>query len=139
MKRLTVHTYCYEKNLREFAKRMDIATVKWKRKKNMFSMCFTWENIDNGQMIEQLAVFLQEIAILENPIYKHSPKLREMAQDLRDTPIYKNEVKRLKLFLKSSQTLNLEGYITFRMGEYRHKLDMISYQAIKKLELMRNE
>jgi len=141
MKQLAIHTQNYEKNLRDFAKGLDIATVKWKRygKKSSFSMCLTWENINNQQIINQLATFLQKVAALENPIYRHLPKFREMINGLQNTQIHEREVKRLKSFLRNSQTLNLEGYIIFRMSEYRHKLDIISYQAVKKLELMRKE
>ena len=141
MKRLTIYTQQYENLLRDFAKGLDIFDVKFVRhgKNRLFCMCLTWENETNALAIDRLAAFLQDVAALENPVYRYSIKMREMAKALQETSAHSVETKRLKAFLRGSRVLNLEGYITFRMSEYRHKLDIMSYRAIKKIELTRKE
>ena len=131
MKRLTMHTGCYEQDLIDFVQGVGFVDIKWQRKKETFSICLIWENENNNLFISMLAQFLQELIVKESPVYKHSPKLSSVA--LKTT--YEEEKKRIKQFLKNSQTLNIEGYITFRMSEFRHKLDIISYKLIKKLDL----
>ena len=143
MKRLTIYTQNHEKLLREFAQEFEMAAVKFSRHKktrnNFFGVRFSWEGSANLAVVERLVFFLQDVALLENPIYRHSAKLREMACGLRETPTHSKEVQRLKAFLRGSRVLHLEGYILFRMGEYRHKLDIMSYRAIKKMELVGKE
>ena len=78
---------------------------------------------------------LANIAQQENPLYQQSQKLREMAGDLQGTALYSSLQKSLEHFVKHNQVLHLEGYVTFRMTEYREKLDMMSYSLIKKMKL----
>jgi len=85
--------------------------------------------------VKGLMALVAEITVWENPVYQHSPKLQGMAHDLSKTPLYDAELKCLTRFLKHSQQLHLEGYATFRMADYREKLDMMSYTLIKKLKL----
>jgi len=82
---------------------------------------------------------ITEIALLENPVYKYSAKLRDMAKDLRGTPIYNEGLIALSHFLKHSRLLHLEGYVAFRMSEYREKLDFMSYSLIKKMKLIQQD
>ena len=94
-----------------------------------------WKAAQGGGVAEALLVMLEEIAVLENPVYRHSPKLRALADGLRGTPLHQRELVRLREFLKTASSLNIEGYITFRMVEYREKLDMVAYTLIKKMNL----
>jgi len=143
MKRLTIYTQCHENLLREFATGFDLAEVRFGRRNSernqFFGARLTWENSANPTAIELLAEFIQEVAMQENPVYRHSAKLREMARGLRETPTHGKEMQRLKTFLRDSRVLHLEGYILFRMGDFRHKLDIMSYRAIKKLELIQQD
>ena len=137
MKRLTIYTVDFEVALREFADGLEIVNVEWGRwadRKRIFGVCISWENAVNAQVVERLTIFLQELAALQNPIYKHLPKMREIAKNLRTTPAHGHEVQRLRNFLKGNRKLNIEGYILFRMSEYRHKLDILSYQVMRKMQ-----
>ena len=78
---------------------------------------------------------LTDIIVQENPIFQYSPKLQDMAHDLRKTPLYDTGLKGLKRFIKHNRALHLEGYMNFRMSDYREKLDLMSYTLIKKLRL----
>ena len=85
--------------------------------------------------VEPLAKLLERIVILEHPVYGHSPKLVEIAQSLHHETMHKINVAELTRYLDENDTLHLEGYTAFLMADYRHKLDMLMYCAIKKLKL----
>jgi len=143
MKRLILYTINYEGELRNFAKNtaglVKVNWAKWHEKKRVFGLCLSWEYAYGDGVIEELMYFLEDIAVTENPIYRNSAKLRNMAQNLRYAPVHKRERKRLKGFLRENGILHLEGYTTFRMEEYRDRLDMMTYSLIKKLNMSNRE
>ena len=81
---------------------------------------------------------LHKIALAQNPVYRHSPKLRDLADGILNTDTFARALAQLKAFLKSSKEINLEGYATFRMEAYRAKLDMMLYTIMKKINLGRH-
>ena len=129
MKKLTIYTANHESYVKNFVAGIDI--IKTEHKK---PLCITWQNENHNQVVSHLATLLQQLAAKENPIYKSLPKMMELAKNLSTQN--EEEAKRLKYFLKTSRRLNIEGYITFRMSDYRHKLDILGYRVIKKLRLM---
>lgn len=136
MKRLTIYTARYETQLKNFAgstKNVNTLWSKWRDKNRLFGLCLTWGKDSNAYVTEQLVLLLQELAATENPVFKNSPKLLQMAKDLQSTESHGREVGRLKSFLRSNRSLNIEGYINFRMNEYRNSLDILSYKAMKKI------
>ena len=142
MKRLTISTYKYNQLLDDFA--TDGEKNGWliiqgagARAKVFFKSC-RYCHIQPA-FGEGLMALLTHIAMQENPVFRHSPKLQEMANDLRSTPVYTAALKNLTRYLKRNNTLHLEGYVAFRMGEYREKLDMMSYSLIKKLKLIQED
>ena len=84
---------------------------------------------------EALTCLLERIIILKHPVYGHSSKLTDMAFELRQTEIHQANVLELTRYLMENDLLHLEGYTTFRMTDYRNKLDMMMYYLIKKLKL----
>jgi len=138
MKLLTIYTHRYSQQLNGFTTRAEagdwITTSKAATEGGVFSVNYRY-NQQLTAFTKGLMALLADIAIQENPIYQHSPKLQSMAYDLRKTPLYEYELKSLAGFIKHSRILHLEGYVTFRMADYRDKLDMMSYTLIKKLKL----
>jgi len=96
-------------------------------------------NFYEVSFLDNVLAMLTDIALCENPIYQHSPKLRDMASDLYHTQIYLDLKKNLLRFFRHNQSLYLEGYVAFRMTEYREKLDMMSYSLIKKMKLIHQD
>jgi len=143
MKQLTLYTCSHKEELQKFAKQASaIAHINWARwrenknkKKRLFALNISWDRAESDKLTELLMTFLEEVALSANPIYCNSPKLMEMARNLRNTELHNREKQQLKIFLKYNRVLHLEGYATFRMEEYRNKLDMITYGLIKKLNL----
>ena len=138
MKQLTISTHQYSHQLEDFAALAKDAgwlttyAAGWNR--GQFSINCRYKHAP--AFAEGLMIFLTDITLQENPIYQHSPKLQDMAHDLRKTPLYTAGLLDLSNFLKHSRILHLEGYVTFRMSEYREKLDLMSYSLIKKMNLM---
>jgi len=135
MKQLNICTSKYENELRDFAAKAAAAgTIAIKRSKTneLFELecvCMNYKALPGA-----LTGLLMDIAEAENAVYRHSPKLREMARDVRNSPIHEREVGRMRAFLAENKALNLEGYATFRLGEYRDKLDMMIYTLVKKIK-----
>ncbi|MCL2404292.1 MAG: hypothetical protein FWC92_01965 [Defluviitaleaceae bacterium] len=138
MKQLTICTRRYNQQLEDFAacakESGSITMLKLDWDGGLFSACFKYDHTRLA-FVKELMSLLVDITVQENPIYQHSPKLQSIAYDLRKTPLYQAEQDSLAQFLKHSRVMHLEGYATFRMAQYREKLDMMSYTLIKKLKL----
>ena len=126
MKRLTIFTQNHKAALTDFANEVGGHFVGDRAK-------ITWETKHTYNMASKLVIFLEESVMRDNPIYNQSEKLCEMVRNLRTTPSHENEVKKLCAFLRTSRELNIEGYILFRMCEFRHMLDIMSYRVMKKM------
>jgi len=134
MRRLTIHTSNYKSELINFAKSVaesNLCAIK----SHPGGINLTWKNSDCSSIFEELLLLLQNIAMYENHVYRHSPKLRDLAEGLKNTELHMYELQQLKAFLKANKELNLEGYVTFRMEAYREKLDMMLYTIVKKINL----
>ena len=136
MRRFIIHTEKYEVKLRDFAESAAEAEIVYInricKKRNGCVIGFTITGYE--EFCELLLPLLLDIAEGENPVYGQSAKLREMARDLRKTQIYGKELRRLKHFISGNKGLHIEGYVTFRMGEFREKLDMLIYSLVKKIK-----
>jgi len=136
MKRFTLYTERYIQKAREFMAQKNCCVHNEEKRGGQFAFYFTWEGGDPAQALMEL---LEEVALQENPVYRHAPKMRMLARELRSTPLFVNEVNELRQFLRINKYLHIEGYVAFRMGKYCEKLDMVSYSLIKKLNLHRRE
>jgi hypothetical protein len=135
LKRLTVLTERYEKIMRAYLRSPD--TQQWtvtgegKDGRTCFMrLTYTPE----GRFADTLAALLEEAAAMENPVYRCSPQMLNIARDLRSAPIHMEDVQQLTEFLKFNATLNIEGYVAFRMAEYSYRLDLTAYGLIKRLQ-----
>jgi len=92
-----------------------------------------------GVWVVQVMGLLAEVAMRENPVYAHAPKMRALARQQANTSLYLAETARLRAFLRDNDALHIEGYVRFRMRAYAEMLDMLSYRLIKKLRLNARE
>jgi len=143
MKRISIHTSKYENELRDFAARAAAAgtiAIKWSRfceKKRLFVLGCACA--DYPSTLEALSSLLMDIAETENPVYRYSIKLRSLAHDMRNPSVCERETSRLRRFFAENKNLHLEGYVTFRMAEYRDKLDMMIYSLVKKIKFSKRD
>ena len=140
MKLLTVYTNHYEQALTAFAAEAEnagrLSPRSEGRRDGLFYLCCAYAARDSA-ITDGFAALLEYVAIQENPVYRYSPKLTDLAKDLQRTPVHFEILSNLTQYLKTNKTLHLEGYVTFRMADYREKLDILSYSLIKKMELGR--
>jgi hypothetical protein len=133
MKTLTLYTYSYETALQAFAAEAAGAgrlLVKNEgRREGLFYLCCAYA----PEALENIIFLLEHITVQENPIYRYSVKLQNLAQDLRGTSVHDENKRRLFQYLKHNREINLEGYAAFRMADYRDKLDMMTYSLVKKM------
>ena len=138
MKLLTICTRRYTQQLEDFTACATagglITTPKTGREGGLFFAVCRYDH-SQAAFPKGLMTLLADIAVQENPVYLHSPKLQCMANDLHKTSLFDTGLKNLTRFLKHNRLLHLEGYVAFRMADYREKLDMMSYTLIKKLKL----
>jgi len=143
MKQLTLLTSRYKQLLDSFTSHASTDGGLTIRKTGNLSNAIFFTNCfispSEPVFIEGLINLLVNIALQENPVYQHSSKLRDMAGDLQGTQLYANLRRGLIRFMKHSPSIHLEGYVAFRMKEYREKLDMMSYSLIKKMKLIRQD
>jgi len=142
MTQLTIFTHRYNQQLEGFIGHATQAGAlnirKMGRKNNIFfANCLVKHT--TPVLVDAMLALLIDIALYENPIYRRSEKLRKLAGDLYGTPLYTKLHKDLKQFINHNKNLHLEGYMAFRMTEYREKLDMMSYSLIKKMKLSQQD
>jgi hypothetical protein len=135
MKRFLLHTVKHKAALIDFAEKVAADEVIYiKNTGNPDGAVFYFAIAEREAFCETLLHLLCDIAEAENPIYKHSAKLRQMAHDLRKTPLFGSELRLLSEFVSTGKEIHLDGYVTFRMGEFKEKLDMMVYSLVKKLK-----
>ena len=138
MRRFTFFTRKYENELKEFVAKATEAKAIYIEKNEFFKrneeFALGVAIADKNTFCEILLGLLMDISVSENPIYKHSAKLRIAAEGLNNTPIFTRELRRLKEFLSESRELNIDGYVIFRMNEFKEKLDMMVYSLVKKIK-----
>ncbi|MDR1663665.1 MAG: hypothetical protein LBR83_01915 [Clostridiales bacterium] len=138
MKLLTIFTREYEQALGAFVSaETDAGRLSRRgegRAEGLFflSCAFDAKN-KSGEVVEGIASLLEYVAIQENPVYRQSPALQNIALDLRGTPVHAENIKKLRAFLQQNRALHLEGYVSFRMSDYREKLDLLTYSVIRKI------
>ena len=137
MKTLTILTGAYARELYSFASEaasQGKLTYSRENKRDGFYRVYCAYNT-TALMAEALLPLLEYIAMRENPIYRYSAKLRDFAAEHIRYESRPENTARLCRYLNCSHSLHLEGYITFRMAEYRAKLDAAVFSLIKKLKL----
>ena len=110
MKRFTLYTAKYESVLDDFAAKAAAAETIYIKNfyKNRGDYALDFAVAERESFCELLLSLLMDIAEGENPVYKHSAKLREMAQNLRQTPLYGRELRQLREFISKCRS-NLSG------------------------------
>jgi len=136
MKRITIHTTNHKSKLLSFADTVaerNLCITENSYQAGNYSIKLAWETSVTNVFIQALILLLYDIATYENPIYRHSPKLRDLTEGLLNTPLHECDIQRLKAFLRTNKELHIDGYVAFRMEAYRAQLDMMLYKIIKKI------
>jgi hypothetical protein len=127
MKKFALHSVLHKAALSEFVAKAAAAEIIY-IDENGFVIA------KEDAFCEILLHFLMDIAESENPIYKKSSGMQKMAQDLRSSPIFAQELCALTEFVSAENALHVDGYTTFRMEAFREKLDLLVYSLVKKIK-----
>jgi len=134
MKQIILHTKYisrFERFLREIEKTGSVQV--WRGEQGQAAI--TWRLRNNDYILGKLLNQLETTAMLENPVYRCSPKLRGIARRFLPLRLHEGDGIRLRAFVKGAKIMHLEGYVGFRMTEYSEALDLLAYRLIKKLDL----
>jgi len=138
MRMLTVYTHAYRQEVSDFFLR---------HAQNDGTMVIRGEGIhpQSGSYymrclyadfaVEAFTHLLEDIAVQHNPVYRRSAKLRAIAKKLRHTPLHDDNVAALAEYLHEHNKLHVEGYETFRMYDFKYRLDVMAYALVKQLRL----
>ena len=80
----------------------------------------------------KLQNLLEHILLKENPAIGEVDKVISSVSEMVFSPTRGLMQTRLEEFLKETGTINIEGYINFRLGEYAERLNAILYSIVKK-------
>jgi len=136
MKRITIHTTNYKNKLINFAEAVaarNLCITEKEHQAGDYSIKFTYETSATSDFVHTLILLLYDIATHANPIYRYSPKLKDLAENVQNTPLHKRNIKQLQAFLRTNKALHIDGYATFRMEAYHTALDMMLYKIMKKI------
>jgi hypothetical protein len=134
MKRLTLYTEMHTDKLQSFINKAPVIIHSRGYKGRLFYIRFTYDP-QEPYFTDAFICFLEDIVLFENPIYRHSPKLRDAAKNMHRSPVHTQAGECLRRYLRHNKTLHVEGYTAFRMEEYKYRLDMLMYGLIKKYRI----
>ena len=80
----------------------------------------------------KLLLLLEYIILSDNPALAEGEKVYCNMAELAFSPTRELMQARLDEFLKETGTINIEGYINFRLGEYVERINAILYSIVKK-------
>jgi len=80
----------------------------------------------------KLRNLLEYIILSDNPAIAESEKAFCNVSELAFSPTRELMQMQLDEFLNETGSINIEGYINFRMGEYAERINAILYSIIKK-------
>jgi hypothetical protein len=79
-----------------------------------------------------LQALLEHIILCDNPALADGENVLRSVSELAFSPTRELMQARLDEYLKETGTINIEGYIYFRLGEYAERINAILYSIVKK-------
>lgn len=86
-----------------------------------------------ADLIYLLALLLEELVFLKNPVTKGNNKLKEKLRNIVFKPNRDRIIRYLCAYLNENETLDLESYVTFMLKGYSQKIDDILYSSMKEV------
>ena len=92
--------------------------------------CFVTLRVPDGFSYNMAKLF-EDIMLLQN----HAACANERLRDVLSSVVFEPEkwaiASIIDEYIESSEHVNLEGFIAFRLSKYVHKLDLVLYAAVK--------
>jgi len=110
-------------------------------KHNDYSHCVeNFEAIDDNCFVtldrpknfaDNIVCLFETIMLEQNQAAKAHERLREILSNVVFEPGKKEITRLVDKYISECEHINLEGFVTFRLGKYTHKIDLVLYAAIK--------
>jgi len=81
----------------------------------------------------QLVDFFYRLLLQRNPLYGQSEKLRTLAAETLRRQDQEQSIRALGEFLNETDSLNVEGYLQFRMFDQDCALNLLLYSLVRRL------
>jgi len=92
-----------------------------------------FEKTDNFH--KQLFTLIQEVALNMSEILQANKNLKNKIKELVFIPCKDDILEGLKKYVEESDSINLEGYVQFRLSSYLDMIDVVLYMIIKNGDL----
>jgi len=92
--------------------------------------CFITLNAPKGFTNSMITLF-ETIMLEKNQVAKVHDRLRELLSNIVFDPSKKDITHLVNKYIAECEHINLEGFVTFRLGSYSHMIDLVLYAAVK--------
>lgn len=92
--------------------------------------CFVSLNAPEG-FASSITSLFETIILEKNQVAKVHDRLRELLSNIVFEPGKKDIIHLVNKHISESEHINLEGFVTFRLGSYSHRIDLVLYAAVK--------
>jgi len=79
---------------------------------------------------------LQDVALDSNTVIKNSPKLRRLVIAAMPMSVISRQERMLDSYLRENASIDIEGYVRFRMCEFNNHVNFLLYKIIKKANII---
>ncbi len=128
MNTLTICTVAYPKVMAKyFLKEKDLVIDRG----NIDGMYYICTEKDSGCVI-RLRDLMESIILHDNPVLAESEKVFNSVAELAFRPTRSIMKAELQEFISHNDSINIDGYIGFRLRAYSEKINSILYSIVKK-------
>ncbi|MCL2566183.1 MAG: putative sporulation protein YtxC [Defluviitaleaceae bacterium] len=92
--------------------------------------CFITLNAPRNFTSNIITLF-ERIILERNQVAKVHDRLKELLANIVIGPSKKDIIHLINKYILESDHINLEGFVTFRLSDYSHMIDLVLYQAVK--------
>ena len=79
---------------------------------------------------------LQDVALDTNTVIRNSPKLRRLVLAAMPLSVITRQERMLDCYIRENDSIDIEGYVKFRMCEFNNHVNFLLYKIIKKANII---
>jgi len=79
---------------------------------------------------------LQDAALDSNSVTKNSQKLRKLVLAAMPMGVISRQERQLENYIRENSSIDIEGYVKFRMCEFNNHVNFLLYKIIKKANII---
>jgi len=114
--------------------------MDWIKNNNYNRYVESFELIDDNCFItlsapkcfsRNITTLFETIMLDKNQVAKVHERLRTLLSNIVFGPSKKEILQLVDRYILECEHINLEGFVTFRLGNYSHMIDLVLYAAVK--------